>query len=398
MMPYTLKFTASFLQRKIGIVMKSDILIIGGGIIGLSIARELDLRGIERITVLDKSNVGVEASWAAAGMLAPSSETEKDDDFYRLCSASNRLYPQFADELLSQTGVDIEFDPSGTLYLAFNEHDLAEIESRYQAQNLVGINISKLDRAQIMELEPNISSQVRSGLLYPDDRQVENRKLLTALQTYAKNAGIKIIENCEAASIKLENGNAVGVLTNNGEFTAGHIIITTGAWTSLIKLEEAAMPFAVKPIRGQMMSFKAEAGLISKVIYSPRGYVLPRRDGRIITGATVEDAGFSNVTTEDGIALIKRNAAEILPVTASLEAAEIWSGLRPMSGDGHPVLGGIPGINGVTVATGHYRNGILLAPLTAQLIANSILDGENGGAIETFGPARLISATSVAGN
>lgn len=396
-MPYNLKFTASFLQRKIGIVMNSEILIIGGGVIGLSIARELHRQGTRNITILEKSRLGHEASWAAAGMLAPSSETERDDDFYRLCSDSNRLYPSFAEELLDQTGIDIEFDPSGTLYLAFNEHDSAEIEARYQAQHNVGINISRLDRRQIVEIEPNISPTVREGLFYPDDRQVENRRLLAALKAYANNAGFNLVENCEVSSIIIESSRAAGVATNNGEFRADHIILTTGAWTSLIKLGDAAMPFAVKPIRGQMMSFKTDAGLISKVIYSPRGYVLPRQDGRIITGATVEDVGFANTTTDDGIERIKQNAEEILPFLSKLNAAETWSGLRPRSSDGLPVLGGISGIDGLTVATGHYRNGILLAPLTARLIADSILKDEKHKYLGIFGAERFIAVTGVAG-
>lgn len=396
-MPYNLKFTATFLQRKIGIVMNSDILIIGGGIIGLSIARELHRRGAKNITVVDKGSLGSEASFAAAGMLAPSSETEQIDDFYRLCSESNRLYPAFAKQIFDETGIDIEFDPSGTLYLAFNENDETEIAQRYDIQSGIGVNISRLSRDQILEIEPKISQNVITGILYPEDRQVENRKLLKALRSYLHSNQIKIVEKCETYSVLIEGSRAIGVKTENGEFRADHIILTTGAWTSLIKLGSDPMPFSIRPIRGQMMSFNAPTGQLKKVIYSPRGYLVPRSDGRILTGATVEDVGFINQNTEDGLAQLNKAAIEIAPFVGDLSITDHWSGLRPCTADERPILGQISGLDRLSIASGHYRNGILLAPLTAQLIADSVLSNVQHHYLKVFGPERSIALHDAVG-
>lgn len=378
--------------------MKSDILIIGGGVIGLSIAHELHQQGVKSITLVEKGTLGNEASRAAAGMLAPSSETEKNDDFYALCVESNSLYPHLADQLLVETGIDIEFDPSGTLYLAFNDNDIAEEDRRFRVQSGIGVNISRLDRRQILEIEPNVSSEVISGLLYADDRQVENRKLLDALKRYAEINDIKIVENCEIASIEIENDRVIGARTAAGLYHAGHTVLATGAWTSLIKLDNAAFPVRIRPIRGQILSFKAVPGSLKKVIYSPRGYMVPRTDGRLLAGATVEDCGFDSGTTKEGLEQLRRSASEIAPMTANLEVSESWAGLRPLSDDEHPILGRFAGLEDLTIATGHYRNGILLAPLTARLTADSIVAKKDHRYLEIFGPDRFITARKKAGN
>lgn len=332
----------------------TNILIIGGGVIGLSIARELHKRGAGSITIVDKGRIGAEASWAAAGMLAPNAECHADDELFRLCSASNHLYPDFAAELLDESGIDIELDRTGTLVLAFSDEESAQLEAKYEWQRTAGIAVERLSAEKVRKLEPAISPDVRTGYLYPNDWQVENRKLLAALRKYSEINGIELIENTGVTKLRKE----------------GKVVVTAGAWSN----DLLAKP-EVKPIRGQMISLApGESRILRHVIYSPRGYVVPRVDGRILIGATVEDAGFAKEVTPEAIASLKAAAIEIAPSLCELEIAEAWSGLRPFVAGEMPVIGRVPDEENVFVATGHYRNGILLAPITARMIADEIVE------------------------
>ncbi|MGB7070060.1 MAG: glycine oxidase ThiO [Pyrinomonadaceae bacterium] len=355
--------------------MKSDVLIIGGGVIGLSIARELQKYGAGQITIVERGETGRESSWAAAGMLAPNAETHRDDDFYRFCLESNRLYPEFAAELLDETGIDVELDRSGTLYLAFTESDASEISERYEWQHKSGLNVLRLTASEIRMTEPFVSPDVHEGLFFPDDWQVENRKLLQALKRFAELNGIKIVNDAEIKSIKVDSGRATGAASDRTEFDAAVTVLATGAWTSFISIDKHANPINVKPMRGQMGSFRTAKRLFQRVIYSPRGYLVPRADGRILVGATVEDAGYDKRVTEAGLEYLRATADEIAPTLASLRIDETWAGLRPYAADGLPVIGEFPGVSDLYVATGHFRNGILLAPLTAKMVAESIMNG-----------------------
>ncbi len=349
--------------------MKSEVLIIGGGVIGLSIAREMHKNGASDITIIERGKVGQEASFAAAGMLAPNAETHKIDDFYNFCSESNRLYPQFAAELFEETGVDIELDRSGTLYLAFSENDSAELKKRFDWQRSAGLNVEHLSSQETLAAEPFISPKVRESLFFPNDWQVENRKLLIALRKYAEINGIKIREGIEIREILIEGENVIGAASDDEKFLADITILTTGAWTSLIKLGETVVPVTVKPIRGQMISFHPPEKIFRRVIYSPRGYIVPRADGRILVGATVEDVGFDKSTTEEGISFLRSVASEIAPSLTHLKITDCWAGLRPFADGGRPIIGEIDGFRNLIIATGHYRNGILLAPFTGKMVA-----------------------------
>lgn len=368
--------------------MNEEILIIGGGVIGLAIARSLKKLGAGHITILERGSVGRESSYAAAGMLAPQAETDKLDDFFHLCHESNRLYPQFAAELLDETGIDIELDRSGTLYLAFTDEDVKEINRRYVWQKGAGLEIEYLTADLIRQNEPFVSPDVREGLFFPNDWQVENRKLLLALQKFAELNAIQIVENTKVKNLIVKNGKAVGAETETGNFAADSVILTTGAWTSLVKVNDSDLPFKVKPIRGQILSLQAAKRFFRHVIYSPRGYIVPRMDGRILTGATVEDAGFDKSVTEAGIDFLLEHALEIAPSLVNLEIIEKWSGLRPFAADGLPVLGALPEAENLLVATAHYRNGILLAPITAQTVADKAIKNVESRYLEIFSPVK----------
>jgi glycine oxidase len=377
--------------------MSSEVLIVGGGVIGLSIARELHKKGVRRITVVDSGEVGREASYAAAGMLAPNAETDKIDDFYNFCSRSSGTYRAFANELREETGIDIELDRSGTLYLAFTDHDVREIRERYRWQSGAGLNVAHVSARETLEIEPSVSANVRESLFFPNDWQVENRKLLSALRKYAELNGIEILEHVKADSL-VDSGDAIlGIESASGTIVADITVLATGAWTSLIKIGGGAMPLNIKPIRGQMICYQMPGRAFSKIIYSPRGYIVPRADGRILAGATVEDVGFNNNVTGEGIESLKEAAVEIAPVLANMEISESWAGLRPFAVDGLPVMGEVPGYQNLLVATAHYRNGILLAPLTANVIADKIANGLDSEYFRHFGPQRFSNAADAVG-
>lgn len=366
----------------------SDILIIGAGVIGLSLARALHKKGFRKITILEKGKIGREASFAAAGMLAVQSETDKPDDFFEFCRESNELYPKFAEELFDETGVDIELDREGTLYLAFSENDIGEIEKRFEWQKKAGLNVEKLSAIETHKFEPFVSPDILGSLFFPDDWQVENRKLIHALEKYAEFNDIEIRENCEVKNLLIENGKIVGAETSDEKVFAETVVLATGAWTSLIKADSFAMP-GIKPVRGQIVEFQTAKRLFQKVIYSPHSYLVPRQDGRILTGATVEDAGFDKTISELATEFLRENALEIAPSLANLKIHDQWVGLRPFVSDGLPIVGEVSEIENLFIATAHYRNGILLAPITAKILAEKIASDEDSEFFKKFSPQRF---------
>lgn len=366
-----------------------EVIIVGGGIIGLSVARELIRAGFERITVLEKRQPARAASWAAAGMLAPNAECEVVDDFYRFCDESRQMYPEFAEALLDETGVDVELDRSGTLYAAFNEADASHLDLRYYRQKAAGIPVERLSFKDTIDVEPMLSPGVRESLYFPNDWQVENRALVTALEKYVLDRGVAILSDVSVDSVIIEGSKVTGVNTSGGRYVADVTVLATGAWTSLIQIGSRPMPVEVRPIRGQMLSFRPEPPPFRHVIYSPRGYLVPRADGRILIGATVEDVGFDDRVTPEAVVALRNTAYEIAPFLEDEAVIESWSGLRPFAADGLPILGPVDGFDALFIATAHYRNGILLAPITALLLARLIAAGESSEYFNLFGTQRV---------
>lgn len=367
--------------------MASEVLIIGGGVIGLSIARELASKGVRGITVVDRGVLGKEASWAAAGMLAPDVEAADSDEFYRLSTESLGLYPDFAEALEAESGIDIELDRSGTLYVALTATDVDRVNSRYDRCS-PAVSVERLSASELRGLEPHIADTVLGGLFFPKNWQVENRKLLAALRRSVELTGVEILENVDVAGLRIDESRVTSALTSAGVLEADTVVLATGAWTSLIKIGELTVP--VKPIRGQMICFTAELSLLKRVVYSPRGYLVPRADRRILVGATVEDVGFDNRTTPEAVEALRLAGSEVVPELSKLTVSESWSGLRPFVADELPVIGRLPGFDNAFVATAHYRNGILLAPKTAGIIADAIAGTGEDDYLRTFGPQRLV--------
>lgn len=374
---------------------KPKILIVGGGVIGLSIARELHIAGVRDITVVDKGTLGREASWAAAGMLAPNVEAEHADDFYKFCAASNEIYPNFVRKLVDETGCDIDYRKCGTIEIALSEDDAAVLSAKLERQKLKGFKAHALDASEILSLEPSLSRDVVAGIHYPDDGYVDNRQLVGALSVYLRRNEIDVLENVKFATLSLDGDRITGAIVNGRTVDADLTILATGAWSSLIKIGDRALPIDVKPIKGQMVAFADRSLDLRKVIVAPGAYLTPRVDGRILVGATVENVGFDKAINEEAIDRLIKAARQAMPTLERVEPAETWCGFRPFASDGMPIIGGFDEIDSLFVATAHFRNGILLAPLTAKIVADKIVDKIDSPFLEAFRPQRSLTSSGV---
>lgn len=368
----------------------ADIVIVGGGVIGLAIARSLALRGVRDVCLLERGNVGTEASFAAGGMLAPQAEADCSDEFFDLLCQSRDLYPGYSEALRDETGIDVELDTTGTLYLAFNEQEQAELDRRYKWQSSAGLLVEKLTSADARVFEPSVAPNISGALRFPLDIQVENRRLLTALANSVHQLGVDVVTGANVESIQTKDRRVIGVQTSSGLISCNTTIMAAGAWTSLIH-----PAIKIEPVRGQMVCLAAQPQITRHVIYSPRGYIVPRQDGRLLAGSTTEQVGFAKEVTAGGLSAIIRNATEISPIVSSLPISDSWAGFRPRALDGLPVLGRCGEIDGLVYATGHYRNGILLAPVTGELIAGSVIEGVEPAALAPFSPDRFVGLESV---
>lgn len=383
---------------------RADVAVVGGGVAGLAAARELARRGLG-VVVVDASYDGGPASNAAAGMLAPQAEADRADELFELLCASRDLYLDFAEALREESGVCIELDRTGTLYLAFTEEDEREAAERFEWQTGAGLEVERLTAAEARALEPRVSARVRAALRFPRDWQVENRLLVRALRGSAARYGVRVLEGTKAEAVRVVGGVARGVETSGGLVCAGAVLLAAGARTSRVRLlvseheggptrEESASHPPVEPVRGQILSFRQPRGpepFTRHVVYSPRGYVVPRRDGRLLAGSTTERAGFDATVTEEGVGKIKANACEIAPAVASLALEESWAGLRPKASDGLPVIGESEEVKRLFYATGYYRNGILLAPASGLIVADLLTRGTTNltpRVLTAFSPSR----------
>jgi glycine oxidase len=369
----------------------ADVVIIGGGVIGLTIARALAQRGVRDVMLIERGRPGAEASWAAGGILAPQVEVDHQDEFFQLACASRDLYPQFAGSLKEETGVDVELDTTGTLCLGFTRPDEEELRRRHQWQTGQGLQVEWLTGDEARRLEPCVAANVRCALRFPRDVQVENRRLVEALVRANEELGVQLVINTAVTALGIKDERVCGVETSAGFVAAPIVVVAAGAWSSLI--DSPSLPsIQIEPVRGQMLCFSADPNIGRHVIYSPRGYLVPRRDGRVLAGSTVEQVGFDKRVTDDGVSTIKSMALEIAPAIAGLPIIDSWAGFRPRAPDDLPVLGPCAEIGGLLYATGHYRNGILLAPITGLVIADAIVDGLMPESLKTFSPNRFGTA------
>jgi len=371
--------------------------VIGAGVCGLGIGWRLAQAGC-KVDIFDRSEIGLGASHAAAGMLAAGVETEpRELELLALNLKSQKAWPAFVAELEAAGGTDIGYRDDGTLVVALTRDDERQLRFIHEYHREAGIEVSWLGGGEAREKEPYLNPRVPAAVWSPNDHQVDNRALTAALAKAADRAGAALHPNMPVEAIQVEDDRVTGVIVDGQRRAADVVILAAGAWCRTIEgLTPAAEP-PVRPIKGQMLSVQMdpEAPLLRHVLWAPGIYLVPRRDGRLLIGATVEEKGFDETITAGGLYALLDAAWRALPGIEELPVTETWVGFRPGSRDDAPILGPSP-IDGLVYATGHHRNGILLAPLTADLVSRFVLTGALDPALQPFTLARFTEPPAVA--
>jgi glycine oxidase len=376
------------------IAQPKTVAIIGAGVVGLGIAWRLAVRGIA-VEVFDRGAAGAGATHAAAGMLAACAEAEPGEEtLVALGRESQARWPAFAAELKAASGIDVELRREGTLDVALTADDQARLMHHLTFQQKLDLPVQWISAAEARRREPHLAGKLAGALWSPQDHQVDNRKLALALRGAAQAAGARINEHQGVAEI-INNGRRVdGIALADGRKVAADVVVlAAGAWSRKIAGLPAPLLPPVRPIKGQMLALRMDrnAPLVTHVLWGPGIYLVPRLDGRLIVGGTVEEKGFDTTLTAGGLLTLLEAAWRVVPAIEELPIDEMWVGHRPGSRDDAPILGSAP-IEGLVYATGHHRNGILLAPVTADAIARLVLDGSIDPAIRLFGIERFTLA------
>jgi glycine oxidase len=359
--------------------------IIGGGVIGCSIALRLAQAKVQ-VTILERALPGAEASSAAGGILGAQAESEGDGAFFDLCLESRARYPAFAAELEAISGISVGYLRCGLFDVAFTHEDADKLSATVAAQKKKGLNAELLNGDRARELEPALSPRAVAAASFPDDHQVDNRLLVSALSVAAAKLGVTFRTGV-VRGIAREGDRCVGVELEGEELRADAVVVAAGAWTGLVG--GLGVPVqAVRPAKGQMVCLKTRAPILQRVLFAHGRYVIPRADGRVIAGSTVEFAGYDKTVSARGLSSILEVALELCPALADAAVIETWAGLRPFTEDHLPILGRGP-LEGLFLASGHYRNGILLAPITGELIADCVLGKQPDVDLSPFRPGRL---------
>jgi glycine oxidase len=373
-----------------------QVVIIGAGIVGLGAAWRLAQDGAD-VTVLDKGRAGAGASYAAAGMLGGCAEVEPGEEMLaRLGRHSQLMWPDFARELLEASDIDVELRTEGTLLPAITADDRARLQHHIHLQRSLDLPVEWLTAAEARRREPYLTPSLQGALWVPEDHQVDNRKLSQALKVAAQRAGVTVREEAEVTALQTDGGHVTGVrLAGGGIVSAGTVVLAAGAWSRTIEGLPGDQRPPVRPIKGQMLALamKPEAPLVRHVIRGAGIYLVPRLDGRLIVGATTEEKGFDTVLTAGGMLALLEAAWRLIPGIEELPLGESWAGLRPGSRDDAPILGRGP-VEGLVYATGHHRNGVLLAPVTAEAVRDLVLGRPVGGLVSAFGFERFGSKTT----
>jgi glycine oxidase len=370
-----------------------DAVIVGGGVIGLACAWHAARRGL-RVRVLESDRPGAGASGVAAGMLAPVGEaTWGEEELLKLALKSHALWPRFAAELAETAGADAGFLPLGALHVALDRDEASELRRRFELMRSLDLEASWLRPHDARELEPGISPSVAAGVHAPHEAAVDPRLLLEALRVAAESEGAETLTGERVSQALFEGGRLAGVRTaSGGEHRAESTVLATGAWSGTAEWLPAGARPPVRPVKGQILTLRgaADAPVCERIVVSERVYMVPRPDGRLIVGATVEEQGFDTRVTAGGVYELLREAYRALPDVAELELSEAIAGLRPCTPDNAPVIGAGE-VDGLIYATGHYRNGILLAPVTAEAVAATLAGEEPAADVGAFSPARFVA-------
>jgi glycine oxidase len=365
------------------------LVIIGGGVMGLGIGWQMAKAG-ENVVVLDAESAGQGASWAAAGMIAPVSEVKfQEEELLKLNLVSHELYPEFVAELESETGMKLGYRKEGTVIVALDRDDAEWLRNLYDFKKELGLSVEWISGQTAREIEPSISPKVHSAMFNTTDHQIDNRLLTLALkQAFLKQNGT-LKEHSPVSKIEIENGTVKGVVVNGEPMEAKRVILSAGCWSKRVGgLPEDLVP-PIRPVKGQMCSVTMEdEPLIRHVVRSPEVYLVPKDDGRMLIGATVEEKGFDVTLTAGGIMDLLDAAYEAVPNVYELPIKEMWAGLRPGTRDNAPILGTTP-VEGLYMGTGHYRHGILQLPVTVREMTHLLKTGKTPETIAPFSIERF---------
>jgi len=359
--------------------LNHDVLILGGGAIGLSIAYELASRG-RRVGLLERNEQpGSESSWAGAGIVPPGVVRPIDPPLVQLGGHAAQMHPHWARQLREETGIDNGYRVCGALYLADDAETDAALEYEVRQWQEQGIRHTTVDAAAATDLEPALSRKfqsgdVRSAYHLPDEAQLRNPRHVRALAEACRRRGVEIIVGAEVEEFRIRNGRLAEVATRAGRYAAEQFVLCTGAWTGELAARFGTS-LGVKPIRGQIVLLKPSVPVVRGIVYVGRRYFVPRDDGLVLVGSTEEDVGFDRSTTDEVVQALRSFAYALCPALESATVERAWAGLRPHSADDLPYLGAVPAAANLFVAAGHYRWGLTLSPVTAVVISQ-LLCGE----------------------
>jgi glycine oxidase len=350
-------------------MMRPDVIVVGGGLMGCSVAYRLAKDGA-RVLVLERGIPGAEASSAAAGILGPTVESFNDALALQLGRRSRELHAELADELDELFGIDVGFRRCGVVKVAFNDEGLAQLEAQALSLEIQGIRCDRWSSEELRHEEPAANPEAVGALSISEDAQVEPKKLISAVALGAEREGVTFRSGSTVRAVQVQDGRARGVQLDDGLIEAERVVVAAGSWTTLIP----GLPFdseTIFPVRGQMIATHTRPPIFQRIVFGAGGYVVSRPDGRVLCGSTMERVGFERGITFGGMADVIEKATRIAPELRSAAIEAHWSSFRPGTPDGLPLVGESR-IEGLFLASGHYRNGILLAPLTAELIADAV--------------------------
>jgi glycine oxidase len=370
-----------------------DVLIAGGGIIGGAIAFEL-ARQTLNVLVIDRQSPGKEASWAAAGMLSPAPDGPDAIPLVPLVRAGLKVYPEFVAAVEEVSGMTAGFRPHGAIEMFFDANAESKLREVVALHRELSLETEILHVEDAIVLEPHLNHKIRAAALLRQEAAVDNRALTAAILRAAERSGAEFRSDANVEKLRLDsNGKCIGATVSGEQISAKHVVIAAGFASSSINGIAKYAPTI--PIRGQMVAFQSETVDLHRVLRSERGYIVPRGNGRCVAGSTIENVGLEKRVTPEGISKILNAAVEMVPALAKAAIVETWCGLRPGTPDHLPSLGPTD-VEGLLIATGHFRNGILLAPITAKLIAEWITTGRTSFDWKAFSPMRFAESARAA--
>lgn len=368
--------------------MRPDVIVVGAGAIGTSIAYQLAKAGV-KVMVFERGRVGGQATGASAGMIQLNPDRTTPPALFDLQRESARLYPALATELRERTAMDIGYRSAPLLHVAQHEEEETRLRVHRAWQVEYGVSVAWLDAAAALDLEPALNPAVRAALYYPNDHQVLPLVLAQALARAAVDLGAMLREGAGIDRLITEGDRVLGVGIGGETVHAAEVVIAGGAWASSWA-ETLRTPIPVRPVRGQMVALRTAGSGLRNVVSFNEGYMLTKPDGSTYVGTTVEDVGYDARPTAAGIGGLLALVPRLAPRLADATFSSAWAGLRPGTADGRPLIGRLPGWRGVTVAAGHFREGILLAPITGELVADLLAPRRPRLPLDAFDPGRFL--------